>query len=88
MEFNKNDFQRIEDIDIAKAVFKLAAFNKIQNSSSSHEKRDLSIQYQVLCEETAIIGVKKQKNKSTGEVKESVVEFGESDGEEEEKIQK
>ena len=38
----------------------------------------MSLKYQVLCESTAIIGVCKQENKTSGEIQESTIEFGKS----------
>ena len=38
----------------------------------------MSLKYQVLCDQTAIIGVCKQENKTSGEVQESTIEFGKS----------
>ena len=38
----------------------------------------MSLKHQVLCEETAIVGVMKQENKTTGEVQESTIKFGKS----------
>jgi len=36
------------------------------------------LKYQVLCEQTAFVGVVKQKDKASGEMKEFAVEFGKS----------
>ena len=36
----------------------------------------MSIKYQVLCDETALVGVMKQTVKATGEVQETNIEFG------------
>lgn len=36
----------------------------------------MSLKYQVLCDQTAIVGVMKQENKSTGEVKQVDIKFG------------
>jgi len=47
------------------------------NASLSKEaKIAASIKYQTLCDETALIGVIKQTEKATGEVKEFDVKFG------------
>ena len=39
-------------------------------------QKELSLQYQVLCDHTAIVGVMKQTNKATGELQESEIKFG------------
>ena len=57
--FTRENFKRIEDEEAAQAFFKMVVFNHINNTGlSSKAKERLSIQYQVLCDETAIIGVK------------------------------
>lgn len=50
----------------------------IEKSSDEKSKVDASIKYQVVCDETALVGVVKQKEKSTGELKVVEVEFGRS----------
>ena len=60
--FTQNDFEMLEDEKAAAALIKLAAFKSLQEKESASERRSMSIKYQVLCEETAIIGVIKQKN--------------------------
>ena len=44
----------------------MAAHNQIENESNSTERKRLSLKYQVVCDDTAIIGVLKQANKATG----------------------
>ena len=61
---------------MAEAVLKMAAYQVIQKEKNANKRKQLSIKQQVLCDETAIIGVMKQKVKATGEVQEFNVEFG------------
>lgn len=35
----------------------------------------MSLEYQILCDETAIIGVMKQADKNSGEMQETMIEF-------------
>jgi hypothetical protein len=35
-----------------------------------------SVKYQVLCDQTAFVGIVKQKDKATGQMQEFAVEFG------------
>jgi hypothetical protein len=58
------------------ALFKMAVFNKIETEPDISVKKELSLKHQVLCDETAIIGVMKQTNKTTGELKETSIKFG------------
>ena len=62
------DFIKVEDPKFASALFKQAAYDKIQESKSKQKQIELSQKYQVLCEHTSLIGVIKQKKKPTGEV--------------------
>ena len=60
------------------ALFKLAIFNMLEDKTSStarDKKIAASLKYQVLCDDTAIIGVCSQENKATGEVEESNIKF-------------
>ena len=66
LEFTAANFKKVEGCS-AEALFKMAAFNKIEKSQNE-AKVNLSIKYQVLCNETAIIGVLKQQDKATGSV--------------------
>ena len=50
----------------------------IEKSQDEKSKVDASIKYQVVCDQTALVGVVKQKEKSTGELKVVEVEFGRS----------
>jgi len=57
--------------------FKLAARDLI--SKLPVEKRaHASIKYQVLCDETAFVGVVKQKDKASGQAIDFSIEFGKS----------
>ena len=57
-------------------LFKQAAYEMINREVSAEAKASLSQKYQVLCDETALVGVIKQTDKVSGEVKEITVEFG------------
>ena len=56
-------------------MFKLAAFERLK-SLSGDENVKCSVKYQVLSNETAMVGVIKQKDKATGEIKTFTVEAG------------
>ena len=47
----------------------------IQRQEDSPEAKALSLEYQVLSKQTAMIGIVKQKVKSTGELKEFIIDF-------------
>jgi len=79
LELTKNDFRLVEG-DMALTMFKMAAFDKIQSLSLDSEarkaeKKNLSIKHQVLCDETAIVGVMKQVDNSSGELIEVDLNF-------------
>ena len=62
MSFTKADFVKIEDQVAAEGLFKLGVLHHIEKSEGSEGlttelKEALSIKHQVLCDETAIIGV-------------------------------
>ena len=54
----------------------MAVFKKIEAEQDLAVKKELSLKHQVLCDETAIIGVMKQTDKATGELKETTIQFG------------
>lgn len=56
-------------------LFKLAASSEIEKTTDCQQQRNLSTKYQVLCDETAIVGVKKQKVKASGEMEETEIKF-------------
>jgi len=58
-------------------LFKMAAHEKLQKLEGQ-ASIDVSIKYQVLSKETAMIGVVKQKVKATGELVEYTIEMGRS----------
>ena len=74
LEFIKNDFKQVEGT-AAQALFKVAVFNEMEKLEPEKQK-ELSLKYQVLCDQTAIVGVMKQTNQATGELQESVIKFG------------
>ena len=55
---------KIEDPAAAEGLFKKAVHHLIESkpTSSKEEKETLSLKHQILCDETAIIGVMKQEN--------------------------
>ncbi len=53
----------------------MAAHEKL-GSLSGKENVKLSVKYQVLSKETAMIGVVKQKQKATGEMREYTIQMG------------
>ena len=54
---------------MATALFKSAANSEMRKKRGSKEEKAMSIKYQVLGEQTAMIGVIKQREKATGEIK-------------------
>lgn len=79
MRFTEQDFYEIQGPSAAN-LLKIAASNAIGKLGGNPDRaKQLSIKYQVLCDETAIIGVMKQKNQSTGELKESTIKFTKGD---------
>ena len=71
LQFDKNDFRKVEDKSFAQALFKSAANSMIKAFKDKPEgvRKALSIKYQVLCNETAMIGIIKQKDKASGDLK-------------------
>ena len=53
----------------------MAAHEKLE-SLSGKENVEFSVKYQVLSKETAMIGVVKQKQKATGEMREYTIQMG------------
>jgi hypothetical protein len=56
-------------------LFKLAAAQKLKNIPVNDQVA-VSLKYQVLCEQTAMVGVVKQKDKSTGEMQSYTIQAG------------
>ena len=54
---------------MAMALFKSAANSEMRKKRGSKEEKAMSIKYQVLGEQTAMIGVMKQRDKATGDMK-------------------
>ena len=69
------DFTKVENEQAAEALIKMAAWRMIEKEKTSEKRKELSLEYQVLSEETAIVGVLKQENKATGELQSSTIEF-------------
>lgn len=75
MNFTASHFEKVP-ADFG--LFKFAARTDIILASSSYDKIAKSKKYQVLCDETAFVGVVKQKDKANGQMVEFAVEFGKS----------
>jgi len=56
-------------------LIKMAAFAEIERQATKEDKIFLSIKYQILCDDTAIIGVLNQLNRNTGEMKRATINF-------------
>lgn len=67
IECSASDFKKVDGEQASEALFKMAAYEEILKG---HDQIALSVKYQVLCDETAMIGVIKQKDKATGDLKE------------------
>ena len=61
--------------EAAQGLFKYAALGKINDTQSAADRSALSVAYQTLCDDTALVGVIKQQDKATGELKEMTVNF-------------
>ena len=57
----------------------MAAYDKIEKERNARTRINLSTKYQVVCDDTAIVGVLKQPNKASGELIESKIQFGKVD---------
>ena len=68
LEFSKVDFEKITSSQAADALIKLAAHRIIEQTKDKDEISHLSIKYQVLSDETAIVGVMKLNDKISGEM--------------------
>ena len=72
--FNNANFKQIfggdetSALDHNNELFKLAAKSEIDSLQSPSDKIQLSTKYQVLCDQTAFIGIIKLKNKSENEI--------------------
>ena len=79
LTFSKVDFQKVEG-PAAEAIFKMAVHNELQRGGKEESAEiALSLKHQVICDKTAIVGVLKQENKTTGEVQESTIKFGKAE---------
>ena len=69
MSFNASEFNQVQGDDEIKGLFKLCAFDAINSGTKdAQQKQEISIRYQVLCDETAMVGVVKQTEKSSGQM--------------------
>ena len=59
LEFDVNSFKKVEEGSLSKAIFKNAALSSMQEGVSGAERIKMSVKYQVLTDETAMIGVVK-----------------------------
>ena len=74
MEFSKDEFQEVQGEE-ASNLLKMAAHFEIEKETDPAKQKELSLKYQILCDETAIVGVMKQKDKAAGEMQETTIEF-------------
>ena len=66
--FDVNAFVKVEDTSASQALFKMAAHDVLSKCEASYKVQN-SIKYQVLCDETAMVGIMKTKDLVTGELK-------------------
>ena len=71
LNFTSSHFDKVEST----GLFQLAAKAKI---TKNIDKVALSKKYQVLCDQTAFVGVIKQKDKTTGQMIDYFIEFGQN----------
>lgn len=74
LEFTKLAFTELTG-EAASDLIKFAAFQKIQKTMNKTEKIKLSVHYQILCDETSMIGVVKQETKSSEKQKDVSFSF-------------
>ena len=77
LSFGPADFKRVEGDQAAQALIKLAAFQRLEKEKDTQQVQT-SLKYQVLCDQTAIVGVLKQTDKATGELQTSTIKFTKS----------
>ena len=77
LTFTKADFVELSG-QAGESLIKRAAYKELESLSGA-DKVKMSIKHQVLCEDTAIIGVMKQPDNATGELKETQVKFTRED---------
>ena len=65
LRFQEEDFVEVTG-EAAQGLFKYAAFSKINDAKSAADRSALSVAYQTLCDDTALVGVIKQQDKATG----------------------
>ena len=69
MQFNSNEFRCVEAGSASISLFKMAALDRIYNNPKSENKdvrEHISIKYQVLCDDTALVGVIKEMDPASG----------------------
>ena len=69
IDFPAYRLQQVEGKSLTEALYKMAAHRQIFDSTSKQMIEDVSIKYQVLVEETAMVGVIEQTDEATGELK-------------------
>lgn len=58
LAFDLNNFSALDnDEDTQQALFKYAALNLINSAENAEFRASLSVKYQTLCDETALVGV-------------------------------
>ena len=68
-QFNANEFRQVKAGSASIALFQMAALNRINEEFLIEMKIALSLKYQVLCDETALVGVIKELDNATGQIK-------------------
>lgn len=58
LEFRLDMFKKLEGA-AATALFKMAAYHKIEEETEDEKKIKISVKHQVVCDQTAIVGVLK-----------------------------
>ena len=69
MQFPSSEFRCVEAGSASLSLFKMAAQDRINKQQNTHVKEEISIKYQVLCDETALVGVIKELDRATGQLK-------------------
>ena len=67
LNFQKSDFVEVKG-NAADNLVKMAANKEILDCGDMNVAKELSLKYQVLCDQTAIFGVMKQTDKVTGDL--------------------
>ena len=69
MQFPASEFRAVEAGSASISLFKMAAQDRINKQQTANLKEAISVKYQVLCDETALVGVIKETDPATGMLK-------------------